>query len=1060
MKFIKHFFSTRVTLVLLIALAISMAVATFIENDHGTAVARGLVYEAWWFEVILIWLSLNFLAHINHYRLFQKEKWPVGLFHIAFVIIVLGAGVTRYFSEEGIMHIREGREQDTYYSNENYLQFHLKEEPSHSPFVKALNLIPKGFTPKSIHANVGDHPFEVRITSYIKGAKQVFEKGEKTYLDLAVVHQGDREDYLVEKGKFLELDHFTLGTQKEARHGVKLYKDLGEWKISSEVPMQVMEMETQKMGKLAAGGTQALQLRTLYQWEGGALMVKAIHEDARVSFIPEENEAMAKELPDAVKLSVRDPESGEEIFETYSKLLRLGTDWSGFEHEGEHYLLAYGPKAKKLPFSLYLNAFELERYPGSQSPSSYASEVMVMDGKEEFPYRIFMNNVLDHQGYRFYQSSFDNDERGTVLSINRDRPGTLLTYLGYTLLTLGMFLTLFTKGSRFSLLNKKLGLIRPSAPVEIPVPKQHALAAIAGVGLLVLFFTIGSTQKQSPISETFRVVPTEQANAYGRLIVQDLDGRMKPLNTLANEISRKLSGKSQVTFTDETGAMVQLSPEQFLLAVQLDPPRFSILPLIKVDVEKGGIIFEKLGITPSANISFRDFVDEEGNYLIQGLVEEANRLKPSERNETHNELLKIDERFNIFYGVLTGDFLRLFPNKLDANHTWFTSQQHKQGFEEEDAVFVKNITNLYLGALEKGLDSGDYSEADETLSYISLYQNKAGSAVYPGEALIKAEILYNRLNLGAKLFAPFWFLGMLLLLVVLLMLFYDHPSLSWGWKVGKIMAWIGFVVFSFHLGLRWYIAKHPPWSDGFEMLIFVAWGVLLIGLWFSKKSKFTLPLGLLFAGTLLFVGFLDWLNPEITNLMPVLNSYWLKIHVAVIVSGYAPLALAAVIGLLSLLLLLFKPSNSSQKWWRSIRELRMVNEMSITIGLFLLTVGTFLGGVWANESWGRYWAWDPKETWALISIVVYAFVLHLRLVPKLKDGFLFTLSSLWAFAAIIMTSFGVNYYLSGLHSYAKGDPVPVPHWVYWVVAILLMVSIAAFLKFHKYSEQEKRKLMV
>jgi ABC-type transport system involved in cytochrome c biogenesis permease subunit len=215
---------------------------------------------------------------------------------------------------------------------------------------------------------------------------------------------------------------------------------------------------------------------------------------------------------------------------------------------------------------------------------------------------------------------------------------------------------------------------------------------------------------------------------------------------------------------------------------------------------------------------------------------------------------------------------------------------------------------------------------------------------------------------------------------------------------------------------------------------------------------------LLFSGTLLFVGFLDWLNPEITNLMPVLHSYWLNIHVAIIVSGYAPLALSAILALLSLLLIIFKPTSPRDNWWVSMQELSIVNELSLTIGLFLLTVGTFLGGVWANESWGRYWAWDPKETWALISIMVYAFVLHLRLIPAFKNILVFNLASLWAFSSIIMTSFGVNYYLSGLHSYAAGDPVPIPAWVYWIVGFLLIISVMAIVKYQNFHLQEKKVL--
>jgi cytochrome c-type biogenesis protein CcsB len=542
------------------------------------------------------------------------------------------------------------------------------------------------------------------------------------------------------------------------------------------------------------------------------------------------------------------------------------------------------------------------------------------------------------------------------------------------------------------------------------------------------------------------------------LVVQDLDGRMKPLNTLANEILRKLNGSSKIKV--QSGSWeIELTAEQFLLAVQLDPMTFSNLPVIRIDKEKSEAVFSVLKLKPQDRLSFTNFINDKGDYLLHDLVEDANKLKPAERNEAHKELLKIDERFNIFYALLTGDFLRIFPNKNDANNTWFTSQQFQKGFTEEDARFVQNITNLYLQGLQKGLMKNDWQQADQALEYMHLYQQKAGVKVYPSNELIKAELVYNKLNLASKLFGLFWLVGVAMLGLGITILFKQSKTLSVCWTVGNVVAWLGFIDFTFHLALRWYIAKHPPWSDGFEMLVFVAWGILMFGLFFASRSRFTVPLGLLFSGTLLFVSFLDWLNPEITNLMPVLHSYWLKIHVAVIVSSYAPLALAAILALLSLLFICFKPKMPTPNWWRSIQELVIVNEMAITIGLFLLAIGTFLGGVWANESWGRYWAWDPKETWALISVIVYAFVLHLRLIPFFKNALVFNLASLWAFSSIVMTSFGVNYYLSGLHSYAAGDPVPVPVWVYWTVAILLLISLAAVWRYNKIGEKEKKALM-
>lgn len=1040
MKYWSYLISTRMTLVLLLAFAGAMAIATFIENDHGTAVARGLVYEAWWFEITMLWLAVNFLCHIGQYKLFHKNRWPVGLFHLAFVIILLGAGVTRYFSKEGIIHIREGSAEYTFYSTGHFLQLKQHDGESEKRLEKPYLLISHNFSPKSVNVGLEDD-FKITFEEYIVGAQEEFVTGEETYIGVAVAMGAGREDFLITKGNAIQMGNLSLGTQATDPSPIRIFKTDSIWMISSDVHLQVMEMATQQIGVLHAGELQPLQTRSLYQWEGGAFIIKYIYEDAALTYQAEQDETLAESLPNVVKIKITDQQD-QFVAERYIKLASFNPAWHPFTYNGKSYSFTYGPRAETMPFELYLNAFELERYPGSNSPASYASEVMVVDGEVDFPYRIFMNNVLDYRGYRFYQSSYDNDEKGTILSVNQDRPGTYITYLGYALLTLGMFLTFFAKGSRFQLLNKKLGSIRRKS-------------AMGMVTVLMLFCTIAEAETlMAP-----PVVPVEIANDYGRLIVQDLDGRMKPLNTLANEIMRKLNGRSYINIPTDSGE-VRLNSEQFLLAVQMEPVRLSNLPIIKIDKKKSMLAFAALGIEPTERLSFRQFLGEEGEYLLHELVEEANLLKPSERNEGHNELLKTDERFNIFYALLTGDFLRIFPNRLDNNNTWFTSQQHTMGFEEEDARFVQNITSIYLAGLTKGIEEGDWSDAHEVLGYIHLFQQEAGKYVYPTMNVIQAELLYNKLNLGNRLFGPFWLIGTFMLILGITMLFKESKPLQLAWTTGQVLSWAGLLIFTAHLGIRWYIAKHPPWSDGFEMLVFVAWGVLFFGLLFSKKSKFTVPLSLLFSGTLLFVGFLDWLNPEITNLMPVLHSYWLKIHVSIIVSGYAPLALAAILALLSLVLMIFKPAKPTSQWWVSMQELNIVNELSITIGLFLLTVGTFLGGVWANESWGRYWAWDPKETWALISILVYAFVIHLRLVPALKNALLFNLASLWAFSSIIMTSFGVNYYLSGLHSYAAGDPVPIPQWVYWVVALLLVISLAAIWRYRKLSEEERRKLVV
>jgi cytochrome c-type biogenesis protein CcsB len=258
-----------------------------------------------------------------------------------------------------------------------------------------------------------------------------------------------------------------------------------------------------------------------------------------------------------------------------------------------------------------------------------------------------------------------------------------------------------------------------------------------------------------------------------------------------------------------------------------------------------------------------------------------------------------------------------------------------------------------------------------------------------------------------------------------------------------------FIIFIIHtlgLMLRWYISGHAPWSDSYESMIYISWATILAGFIFQNKSYFVLSATSILTGVILLVAHLSWLEPEITNLVPVLKSYWLVVHVAIITASYGFLALGALLGFLVLILIIIKNEKNYKLIDFNIKELTYINEMTLIVGLVLLTVGNFLGGVWANESWGRYWGWDPKETWALISIIIYTFVLHTRFMGKLNNIFTFNVLSILAFSSIIMTYFGVNFYLSGLHSYAKGDPVPVPMFVYYTVGITFIVIFIAKIK--------------
>ena len=259
-----------------------------------------------------------------------------------------------------------------------------------------------------------------------------------------------------------------------------------------------------------------------------------------------------------------------------------------------------------------------------------------------------------------------------------------------------------------------------------------------------------------------------------------------------------------------------------------------------------------------------------------------------------------------------------------------------------------------------------------------------------------------------------------------------------------------FGLFAIHtagLILRWYISGHAPWSDAYESMIYVAWATMFFGLAFGRKSDLTIASTAFVTAMILMVAHWNWMDPAIANLQPVLNSYWLMIHVAVIVASYGPFTLGMILGVVCLLLMIFTNSKNKKKIDLNIKELTIINEMALTVGLVMLTIGNFLGGMWANESWGRYWGWDPKETWALISIMVYAFVIHMRLVPGLRGKFAFNLSAIIAYGSILMTYFGVNFYLSGLHSYASGDQIMsvkfigITCFLILVLAFLLIVSI-------------------
>ncbi len=313
----------------------------------------------------------------------------------------------------------------------------------------------------------------------------------------------------------------------------------------------------------------------------------------------------------------------------------------------------------------------------------------------------------------------------------------------------------------------------------------------------------------------------------------------------------------------------------------------------------------------------------------------------------------------------------------------------------------------------------------------------------PPKEKVEAEIFYNRVDIFAKLMIAYIVIGFVLLITAFTTIVKPQLKLKAVTKFATIALIITLLLHTAGLILRWYIADHAPWSNAYESILYIAWATALAGFVFAKKSPLSFAATSILTGIFLLVAYISSLNPQITNLVPVLKSYWLMIHVAVITASYGFLGLGALLGMFNLILFIVNGNRNKDYIVKAVKELTIINEITLLIGLALLTVGNFLGGVWANESWGRYWGWDPKETWAAVTILVYAAVTHMRFIPRLNSIYLFNVASLLAYFSVIMTYFGVNYYLSGMHSYAAGDPVPIPTWVYFAVTgVFTLIAIA------------------
>jgi cytochrome c-type biogenesis protein CcsB len=1026
---------------LFILFATSMGVATFIENDFGTQTSKALVYNTWWFESIMVFFVINFFGNMFRYRLYKKEKWAVLMFHLAFLFIIIGAGVTRYIGYEGIMLINEGEITNQFLSETTYVNVIVDDSKDQKTSHKPILLSAWGTNSWAFSDEFREKQYKVDLVEYIPWAekKLVDDENGVEHLFLVESSSGSRHEHYIKSGTVQNIHNILVGyNSTDNSASINIFKRNDSLKILAKSDGNFQVMATQATGNLKKDSIQDFKLRALYNVAG--LPFVAPQEPSKGTMKTISGPKDDKKL-DLIILDVTSNNETKRVELSGGKY--NNDNFKELTVNDLNFRMWYGAKTLETPFSVKLNDFQLEKYPGSENAASYASEVTVIDAKESFDFRIFMNHILDYKGYKFFQSSFDltGEKEQTHLSVNHDFWGTFITYFGYSLLYTGLICILFAKNTRFDDLKNTLRKIRK---------KKLTLSV-----MLAVFLSSFSYSQQSNAHQQNRVtdqqidsilkanaVSLKHAESFNKLVIQDAGGRMKPAHTFASELVRKVS---------QAEVLHGMQPSQVLLSILENPRLWFEVPAIYL--EKGNTqIREIIGVDKDATLArISDFYDENGQSKIDSYITEAQ--KKNIKNKFEKDVIKIGRRLWLFTSALSGTVLKIYPIPNDDNNKWISHPEvaNSKIIQTSDSTYIPKLLPLYMQLLQTSKRTGDYTKADQILDGIKNYQKKYGAAVYPSENKIDVEIAYNKLGIF-KLSSYFYiFLGLLLIFIEILKIFY-YKSKVLNFIIKGLIALIilSFIFHTIGLASRWYISGNAPWSNAYESIIYVAWATMLFGLYLGKKSALTIGATTFLAAIILFFAHQNWLDPEIANLQPVLNSWWLMVHVSIIVASYGPFSLGMILGIVSLILIAFTTEKNSKRMDVNIKELTIITEMAVTVGLVMLTVGNFLGGMWANESWGRYWGWDPKETWALISIMIYAFVLHMRLIPGLRGRLTFNFASAFAYLSIMMTYFGVNFYLSGLHSYASGDKAVTPKEAFMYIAFLLILLVFASFKYKKY----------
>ena len=609
-----------------------------------------------------------------------------------------------------------------------------------------------------------------------------------------------------------------------------------------------------------------------------------------------------------------------------------------------------------LPFTVRLENLEISRYPGSDNPSGFTSHVTITKDGVEQRHSVSVNHPLRISGWRIYQASYEPETGASIFSIAHDPLGSAISYSGYALLFLAFLMLTFSPASRFSRLRKEL----------------------SALGCCAALLLAGSPEAGA------------RDNEWDKVAAQDSRGRIVTMDTFSREMIRKIHHDED---WDGLGAV------ESVIRIMSEPQSVYNAPFI---YQKNKEIAGMIGQGEGRLACFSSLLDESGNYKIGRLVDEALSVPPQQRSQLQKDVLKLDEKANLLYALVQGRQLPLFPVRGSAASHWLSPAGNLSSVSPEDSSFIRDVTALMLsGSPQKAADE------------IAQYQQECTGGTLPSPGRMKQELLCNRIQ-PFKTGAMGYMFCAILLMISSLLLRRSGKVRKASCTAVLVLSTLFLLMHTWGIAARWYCSGQPPLSNAYEVTVFLSWCVALISLLLSRRSSAASAFGLLFAGALLLVAGMNNMDPAVTPLVPVLQSPWLMFHVAVIIAGYGCFGINFLMSAYGLGAVAVCGQKAD-----TVRRTAILAEMFAIVGLMLMTLGTFLGAVWAGESWGSYWSWDPKETWALITILAYTITTHARLVPKLNTPkWLFVLSII-GFLCVLMTYFGVNYFLVGMHSYAR-----------------------------------------